>query len=1131
MSKAIQQFNGLNGTIGIPEVEKLAELAKAEGQAQLYNRLTEGLEQARARNIEVFNPGRLALEEVPAFDLPGLDAIPDYISPEEFTGLNKAVSPDEIYQYITNLMINTIKTVGSLPWERSWEKTSFSDGKQALNFESKKGYRGINFFLLNFKVELDKDGQPYLVSRISNNPYFLTFKQIEKYKGNLRKGAKGIRVIYFTQMYGHSEIHENGKLEYYTYDKKKFIAWILKNQSNLKILKRSGWTVERLAESYIPILKYYNVFSGEDVTGIDWGELPQNENANKSENEKIEIAEAIIKSIPNPPTIKFGGNQPVYYVKSDSILIPSIEKFRTPQEYYSTLYHELVHSTGNQKRLARPSMTLGSLSTKLDYAKEELVAEMGAVFLCAESGILFHVIDNSAAYLKGWNSRLVKSMEEDNRFYFRAASAAQAAADYILDRDKNGNPAYLKTLEKRTLKKEGTGVKKETLILGINGDILPDKEFKGTLTDTKETSAFSKNEIVWFKNLMNARNVVKVKITKVHPVERTAAQFGKMNFYYDVSFGNGQILRKRLPTEIMKISQPSEKTKSDIAPPKKKVLAKATESNPVPKNIKPKSISVASAIEDIMGLPKYKGISKIQANILFKYFKDDAGEMKYDEYGISEKYYDVKGFEYGNLKKDTAFHILMGDYDDEGSLSLTPFGEELVLSIKNRLESKRNQKHNYALFDGLAGIPQFKNRKEAKKYFLDWAKTNLRGKKVFHRELKKYVLFNMKGIEHSISRDLTIPKAALITQSEKMLQNSTLIKTETDRYNRPEIKMIYRMAAVAKIEGEQKEVLLTLREGVNGVIYYDHEIDGIKKLPSAQTGLKSPVSKRGKGVNTPKRVNKNIKTNPKIKNKGLKSPDIEQKQPKQPEGGSYSGECPRPIVSGNILKASDVANMDFETMPLDEGWENLFQTAPKNMRIAVWAKPKNGKTAACCNFASYLTKFGPTLYNFADQGINLSTKNLIEMSGLDTKPNAYITTSDTIPALIEDIEATGAHHVFIDMINQYINNGVSSHQFKKEVLQRFPNVGFTFVMEVTKAGDFKGDQSWTHLVDQLVTIDNYIMETKGRYGNGEKISWEEGAQKYNPKRYEEIKDALAEASLEPEVLPVGSEETYNFKVY
>ena len=1037
MSQSIRKFNSLTGNVSIDEIKDLEALAKKEGQTRLSERLAQALEAAKKFDLVSFKPGAYAIEEIPSFDLPGLEALPNYISAEEFTGLNKAVSPDDIYQYITDLVLNTIEKVGNLPWQTTWEKTGFSDGKQATNFESKKGYRGINFFLLNFEVKQDEDGQEYMEQINFENPYFLTFKQIEKFNGKLKKGSKGKRVVYFTKLYSHSEVQEDGtKLEFSTYNKKKFIAWIEKHKSKLKILTRPGWTVERLSNNYIPILKYYNVFNAGDITGIDWGILPKNENATKSEKEKIEIAEAIIEAMPNPPKVNFGGNQPAYYPKTDSILIPEIDKFHSPQEYYSTFFHELIHSTGHGKRLSRPGVTLGKLKSKLDYAKEELIAEMGAVFLCAESGILFHIIDNSAKYLKGWNSRLVKSMKEDNRFYFRAASASQAAADYMLDRDKNGNPAYLKTIRK------------------------PNKK---------------------------------------------------------------------------KLS--------------KKELEKA---NPAPKSVKPKSISVASAIDDILGLDKYKGISKIQANILYKYFKDDIG-LEFDENGESITNYDItKPFEFGNLKKETDYHFLY-EYDEkQGYLYLSVKGFELVQSIKNRLESKRNQKNNYALFDGLASptaktpnsIAFNKEVLKAKKAgkFTHNKAYNLGSTNDITKEKIGDYLLSVSGaalnkamvkdgdhiatFEHFINLPDSINKPIAIFKS-KTKNNSFVVLTELKNYKQKpliaaiHLNDVFKIIKIASVYSRKNTDTFSKWNKEGLAVYIN------KKAFNPLLSGTIPVSQTAKGSR------KNTKTKPKSKNNGLKSPETQLIEPKTNAGDQSIGGSSRPPISGKTLKASDIANMQFETLPLDEGWENLFQTAPKNMRIAVWAKPKNGKTAACCTFASYLTKFGPILYNFADQGINLSTKKLIEMSGLDKKENAYITTSDTLEELVNDIEATGAQHVFIDMINQYINNGVTPHHFKKEILQRFPNIGFTLIMEVTKSGNFKGDQSWTHLVDQLVTLDNYIMDTKGRYGTGEKISWDEGAKKYNPARYAEIKESLAPIpSSIPEIEPETSlNETYDFVVY
>ncbi|EAR15456.1 ArdC family protein [Robiginitalea biformata] len=445
-TSAIEIFNDLNGRVVSREkLEKLRQRAAAELQSDIAARVTAILAQypeAERFEIEI---SREATQEVSPMALGcpeaetyiGLESLP--AGYEDLAGLGKPVSPNDIYQYVTDLMLNTIRDKGHLPWHKKWESSSLSDGLVATNYESKKRYRGINFFLLNFEV-VERDGRPVLEPKKWKNPYFLTFKQIEKNKGKLRKGANGRRVVYFTKLYGHSEVKDDGKkLEFYSYSKDKFLAWIKKHQGQLQILRRNGWTPERLANAYIPILKYYNVFNGGDITGIKWKQLPKNENAALPAHKKIAVAEAIVSAYPSPPEIIYKGDKAFYMPRTDTVLIPPLAQFADPQSFYSTLFHELVHSTGAKDRLARP---FGKKFGDRDYAKEELVAEMGAVFLCSESGILFHTRDNSAAYLKGWNKRLVKNMERDNRYFFRAASAAQEAADHILSRDGEGVPAY-----------------------------------------------------------------------------------------------------------------------------------------------------------------------------------------------------------------------------------------------------------------------------------------------------------------------------------------------------------------------------------------------------------------------------------------------------------------------------------------------------------------------------------------------------------------------------------------------------------------------------------------------------------------------------------------------------------------
>jgi antirestriction protein ArdC len=136
--------------------------------------------------------------------------------------------------------------------------------------------------------------------------------------------------------------------------------------------------------------------------------------------------------MPRRPEIKRGLDRAYYSPGGDFVGMPSPEQFKSGEDYYSVLFHELTHSTGHESRLNRKGVSgadgqwsaFGSQS----YSKEELVAEMGAAFLCGQAGIVERTLDNSAAYIKSWLSRL----KDDPRLVVQAAAQAQKAADFIL---------------------------------------------------------------------------------------------------------------------------------------------------------------------------------------------------------------------------------------------------------------------------------------------------------------------------------------------------------------------------------------------------------------------------------------------------------------------------------------------------------------------------------------------------------------------------------------------------------------------------------------------------------------------------------------------------------------------------
>jgi len=117
--------------------------------------------------------------------------------------------------------------------------------------------------------------------------------------------------------------------------------------------------------------------------------------------------------------------------------MPSRTAFESQAEYYSTLFHELTHSTGHAKRLAREGFDTPQKFGSESYSREELIAEMGSAMLCGVAGIEQNTLANSAAYLKTWIARL----KADSKLIISAASAAQKAADYIRGESAKDSPA------------------------------------------------------------------------------------------------------------------------------------------------------------------------------------------------------------------------------------------------------------------------------------------------------------------------------------------------------------------------------------------------------------------------------------------------------------------------------------------------------------------------------------------------------------------------------------------------------------------------------------------------------------------------------------------------------------------
>lgn len=272
----------------------------------------------------------------------------------------------DIYEMVTSRIIDSLEK-GNVPWARPWQKAGLP-----MNLTTKRTYRGVNVFL----------------TAIQNfdSPYWLTFKQVKTRKGTVIKGSKATPIVFWSM---HEKENTNGEM-------KKFGFW-----------------------------KYYNVFNLTQIEGIEY---PKHE----AIPDFVEIVdcETITDTMPLAPEIVFGGDQAFYNREDDTVGLPNKKKFKGEPEYYSTKYHELVHSTGHTKRLNRRELmeSKGILFAGTDYTNEELTAEIGASFLAAITGIGEKVIDNSSAYIAGW----LKQLRNDKKFVMQAASKAQKAVDYIL---------------------------------------------------------------------------------------------------------------------------------------------------------------------------------------------------------------------------------------------------------------------------------------------------------------------------------------------------------------------------------------------------------------------------------------------------------------------------------------------------------------------------------------------------------------------------------------------------------------------------------------------------------------------------------------------------------------------------
>lgn len=285
----------------------------------------------------------------------------------------------EIFEEVTQKILAMLSE-GKVPWRQPWT----SNGPQR-NLLSKRAYRGINQLLL---------GCAGFAS-----PYWLTTNHLDTLGGRVEDDEKSSLVV--------------------------CLKW--KRRLQRVWIDKAG--NERERATWIPYCWAHTVFNTDQCVGID-AYLPK---IKKRKFTPIECCEKIVAAMPKPPEIQTGIDKAYYQALFDQVNMPNSDLFKSNEEYYSTLFHELVHSTGHISRLDRHKGLKSGFQFDLhDYSTEELVAELGCAMLCTQARIDASTLANSSAYIQGWLERL----GNDNMMVIYASARAQKAADYILGRYK-----------------------------------------------------------------------------------------------------------------------------------------------------------------------------------------------------------------------------------------------------------------------------------------------------------------------------------------------------------------------------------------------------------------------------------------------------------------------------------------------------------------------------------------------------------------------------------------------------------------------------------------------------------------------------------------------------------------------
>ena len=290
---------------------------------------------------------------------------------------NDKPPPRDFRQEVTNDIIRLLEE-GTAPWQKPWE--SGQAGRIPYNPTTDKPYRGGN--VLALMIAGMRKGY--------SDPRWMTYKQAAEHGWQVRKGEKASQIEFWETGRGKDDEGESDA-----------------DKPRARMIHR-----------------VYSVFNAQQIDGLPPVEVKP--------REKWEVCDAGEKILNHSGAeIRYGGDRAFYRKDTDHVQLPEREAFADAPGFYGTAIHELIHWTGGEKRLKRPTLIDSKSFGDDAYPKEELRAEIGSMMLAAEQGIP-HDPSQHAAYVQSW----IKALKNDKNEIFRAAADASKACDYLLERER-----------------------------------------------------------------------------------------------------------------------------------------------------------------------------------------------------------------------------------------------------------------------------------------------------------------------------------------------------------------------------------------------------------------------------------------------------------------------------------------------------------------------------------------------------------------------------------------------------------------------------------------------------------------------------------------------------------------------